>query len=77
MQFEELRGPQPSPRGGPQLVLHSFAISAGCCPNIDAFFVKRYACAQPAAAVGRQSPEKTYFFLKQSAARIVSLGEGE
>ncbi len=33
MQFEELRGPQPRPSGGPQLVLHSFAVSAGCNPN--------------------------------------------
>ena len=27
-----------SPRGGPQLVLHSFAVSAGCCPNTPMSF---------------------------------------
>ncbi len=40
MRLAESRGPQPSPRGGPQLVLHSFAISAGCCPN-NSFLVNK------------------------------------
>ncbi|NBJ06234.1 hypothetical protein D1647_08570 [Alistipes sp. Z76] len=33
LRFEELRGPQPPASGGPQLVLHSFAVSAGRGPN--------------------------------------------
>ncbi len=33
MQSAGLRGPQSSPRGGPQLTLRSFAVPAGCGPN--------------------------------------------
>jgi len=36
MQFAELRGPQPPASGGPQLVLHSFAFSAGRGPQSSA-----------------------------------------
>ena len=34
LRLGESRGPQPPASGGPQLVLHSFAISAGCCPKV-------------------------------------------